>query len=420
VPRVESQNAELEAAYGELKRQHAELAALHRDLKEEVRQRRRAEESLQAALDQWQNTFDAARDAICVLSPEHRVLRCNQAMAKLLGRSPEEVVGRDCRDVMDCWPGHSQACFLARVKDGRERTTTILRNGDRWFSAVADPIVDEAGKVAAIIHVLSDITARKKADDFERELAAQRVLSIAADRLRSLGEMAAAVAHELKQPLVGVRGLAEHLLISVEKGWDTSPEKLREKLKLIMEQADRMTHIIEQVRMFAREAGKPEVRPVDINEVVRAAAGMVGAHLRVHGITLDCVLADGLPDVSANPYSLEEVVVNLITNSRDAVLARMAPAAAASPRPIVLRTLSLLREGRTWVQIEVIDQGVGIPEDALPRLFQPFFTTKGPDQGTGIGLAVCKQIVEQFGGTIAIRSQAGCGTTVTLSLPVRV
>ena len=115
--------------------------------------------------------------------------------------------------------------------------------------------------MTAIIHVLSDITARKTAEEAQRELAAQRVLNVASDRLRSLGEMVTNIAHELKQPLAGVRGLAEHLLIAIEKEWGTSQERFREKLAHIVEQADRMSHIIEQVRIFAREAGKPDVRP---------------------------------------------------------------------------------------------------------------------------------------------------------------
>ena len=131
-------------------------------------------------------------------------------------------------------------------------------------------------------------------------------------------------------------------------------------------------------------------------------------------LSLACELAETVPSVSANPFSLEEVLVNLLTNARDAVLAC---GAAPPPPPILLRTLSTCRQGHERTEIQVIDKGIGIPEMILGKVFEPFFTTKGPNQGTGIGLAVCKQIVEQFGGTIGITSEAGLGTTVTVSLP---
>ena len=222
----------------------------------------------------------------------------------------------------------------------------VIRNGDRWFSATADPILDETGKMTAIIQVLSDITARKTAEEAQRNWRPSAFSHIASDRLRSLGEMVTSIAHELKQPLVGVRGLAEHLLIAIEKGWGTSQERFREKLARIVEQADRMSHIIERVRIFAREAGKPEVRRVDVNDVVRTAVSMVGAHLRVHGILLACELAETVPPVSANPYSLEEVLVNLMTNARDAVLEKMQAGGGASPpQPIVLADARKLPPG---------------------------------------------------------------------------
>ena len=131
--------------------------------------------------------------------------------------------------------------------------------------------------------------------------------------------MAAGIAHELNQPLVGVRGLAAHILNGMDRGWELGEEKIRQRIFKIVEQADRMVHIIEHVRMFAREAGKPELSPLQVNEVVRSAMDMLGAQFRSHGVDLDCELAEDLPLVVANPFSLEEVILNLLNNARDAV-----------------------------------------------------------------------------------------------------
>ena len=238
------------------------------------------------------------------------------------------------------------------------------------------------------------------------------------DRLRSLGEMAAGIAHELNQPLQGVRGMAERLLISLDRGWELTEETIRDRAGTIIEQADRMVNIIEHIRIFARESGKPELRPVKVNDVVRACVDLLGTQLRSRGIQLDRELMESLPVISANPFSLEEVVINLLINARDAVEEQMKAGSVSAPPRILLRTLLDQTGESERAKIEVIDNGIGIPEDKVEYVFDPFFTTKGPDRGTGLGLSISRSIVEGFGGTISIDSTPGSGTTVTISLPV--
>ena len=251
----------------------------------------------------------------------------------------------------------------------------------------------------------------------EQELEAQRALSMRSDRLRSLGEMAAGIAHELNQPLVGVRGLAEHILISMDRNWDLSEDKLRTRLQCIVEQADRMVHIIDHVRLFAREAGKPDVSPVNVNEVIGSGVDMLGAQFQSHGVTLECELADDLPLVMGNPYSLEEVVLNLLSNARDAVQSRFGEGTDPTAGRVRLKTGLNSEEAGLRVTIEVEDNGAGIAEDALARIFDPFYTTKAPDKGTGLGLAISKSIVDDIGGQISARSEEDSGTVVTIFLP---
>ena len=146
----------------------------------------------------------------------------------------------------------------------------------------------------------------------EKQLEEQRTLSMRSDRLRSLGEMAAGMAHELNQPLVGVRGLAELLLLMMEKNKENLSQKdLGNNLGLIVEQADRMAHIINHVRLFARDAGKPETSLVDLNEVVRSGMGLLSAHYRSQGLLFENELATHTLPVRVNPFSIEEVIVNL-------------------------------------------------------------------------------------------------------------
>ena len=389
----------------------------------DISEQKRMETLLQASAKQWETTFNAIQEGVCVFDAAFRIVRCNRAMTQILQAPRESLLGRQCCDVFHHREFIPPECLNLRVRRSRQRETAMARLREQWFAMVADPVLDKAGNFAGVVYSMSDVTAISESEEAreaaERELAAQRVLSMAADRLRTLGEMAAAIAHELNQPLAGTRGLAEHLLIGLDRGWHMPPAKQREKLALIVEQADRMAHIIERVRMFAREAGKLEVRPVQLNDVVRAAIGMVDEHFRARGITLECELAEALPTVPANPFSLEEVLLNLMTNARDAVVEKFEGLVSPPPARILVRTLSRSCGGRDCGAIEVIDEGVGIPAENVAKVFEPFFTTKPPNRGTGIGLAVCKHIIEQFGGTITIQSQLGHGATVTIVLPVR-
>ena len=258
---------------------------------------------------------------------------------------------------------------------------------------------------------------KQQATDAEAELDVQRLLCRRADRLRSLGQLAAGIAHELNQPLVGVRGIAEHLLIGINRGWDLSDAKLREKLTLIVGQADRMSHIIQRVRMFASDAGKPETSCVQVNDVVTAAVSMLGPQLRTRGIKLDCELAQSIPLIQVNPMSLEEVLLNLVVNAADALTELTGNLATSTPQRILVRTQTDRHHDNNLVVIQVVDRGVGIPEDLLDKVFEPFLTTKDPDRGTGLGLAICEDLIGQMGGRISIESVMGRGTTVTVSLP---
>ncbi len=265
------------------------------------------------------------------------------------------------------------------------------------------------------------ITSRDRAvslaDKINQKYEEQRALSIRADRLRSLGEMAAGIAHELNQPLVGVRGLAEHILIGLERGWKMDEKNIQEKIGTIVDQADRMSHIIEHVRIFAREAGKMEVQSIHVNDVVKSSTDLLKAQFSAHGLSLDVALENDLPHVLVNPFSLEEVLLNLILNGRDGVEARLKIEPHLVSPGIMIQTKLEKENDKATVIVQVIDNGIGIPNNIINKIFDPFFTTKDPDKGTGLGLSISKTMIEEFGGKLEIESVPMHSTVVTISLP---
>jgi signal transduction histidine kinase len=230
-------------------------------------------------------------------------------------------------------------------------------------------------------------------------------------RLKGLSEMAAGMAHEISQPLGGIRGFAEGILIGLEEGWDISKEEIITKMKRIIAEADRIDELIQSVRGFADDGGRLDLVAVDALTATQAAVRLMGTRLQAHGIELS-VAARGLSArVRANPFGLQEVVQILLANAGDACTERSDAAA---------RRIAILVDGGVAptdpVVIKVVDSGIGMDEATLAQAGEPFFTTKGPDRGVGLGLATARGILAQFGGQLALEGLPGAGTTATVRL----
>jgi PAS domain S-box-containing protein len=339
----------------------------------------------------------------------------------IVGHSPWELSPKIQPDGKNS--KHKANMYISRALKGTPQKfywEHMTQDGNRFDAEVSlnKITLSEKDFVQAVVR---DITERKRVEkEKERaleELERQRTLSARSDRLRSLGEMAAAISHELYQPLVGVRGRAEHLLLGQRRDWDIKPEKLKTNLTDIIESADRMQYIIEHVRLFAREAGKPNASPVDVNDVIRSTYRLVGEQFRSRGLILKKRLTKEIHSISINPYSLEEILLNVLTNARDAVEERAGKDKKFKSPQVSLSTRLIEKEDVRKMRITVSDNGSGISDEHLERLFDPFFTTKDPDKGTGLGLSIVKSILEQFGGTITIKSKVNEGTRVHIEFP---
>nr|WP_249731977.1 ATP-binding protein [Roseococcus sp. SDR] len=217
--------------------------------------------------------------------------------------------------------------------------------------------------------------------------------------------MAAGIAHELKQPLQSVSLLAENAQISAAHG-----EPVGERLDRIVEQVSHASDIIENLRRFAR--GTPEgaaVRPVDLAHVVRQTLALADAALREAAVRVEVALGEPAPVVMGHAVGIEQTLLNLLVNARDAM----------RDRPLgMTRRIRISAEplGHERVALIVADTGGGIPADVLARIFEPFVTTKGPESGTGLGLSISHGLIKAMGGTIEARNGPE-GAIFTLCLP---
>lgn len=276
-----------------------------------------------------------------------------------------------------------------------------------WLRSIARPHRRQNGDVVWD-GVALDITEQKEA----------QTQLIQASKLATLGEMASGIAHELNQPLSVVGMAAENSLISMEEGtFDT--EFVRKKLQTIVGQRDRMAGIVNHMRLFSRR-DTTAMELFDPVECVRGAVGLIAKQFQALGIELEEDLPAACRNVFGHPVQLEQVVLNLLNNARDAVRGAMESAGSGQGRPVPKVRISLVNDmRRKSVVISVADNGGGIPEEALKRIFDPFFTTKKKGQGTGLGLSIGYSIVDAMGGRLEAQNADG-GVEFRISVPAAV
>jgi hypothetical protein len=222
------------------------------------------------------------------------------------------------------------------------------------------------------------------------------------DRLASVGEMSAGIAHEIKNPLAAISGA-----ISVLASDFPEKDSRREVINKILEQIARLDKATNDLLYFGKP-GKPAFDLVDTNELLKKTLFFVAQHPEAGDVHQVKEFTRNLPPVWVDEKQLQQVFFNVIINAIQAM---------SSGGTLLLQTDLVHKDGKEVVRVLVGDSGPGIPPEVLQKIFMPFFTTK--TQGTGLGLAICRQLMEQQGGAIHVASRSGDGTRVTIELPVR-
>jgi PAS domain S-box-containing protein len=269
----------------------------------------------------------------------------------------------------------------------------------RVVSAFGHVESDSAGRPVRVFGAAQDVTDQRRLGD---ELRQQREALYQNEKLAAMGQLLAGVAHELNNPLAVVLGQSSLLRKAVAGG----PQEPR--VEKIMKGAERCSRIVKNFLALARQH-PPERGRIALNQVVQEALELFAYPLKVDGIQVDVELAPELPPLWADGHQLHQVLINLVTNAHHA-LRRSAP-----PRRLTVSTRRLAGER---LSIDVADSGPGIAPEIQERIFEPFFTTKPEGQGTGLGLPLCRAIVENHSGRLSLRSAAGEGAVFTIELPV--
>jgi PAS domain S-box-containing protein len=341
-----------------------------------------------------ENILESLNDGIAVVDRDDRVVRWNRRLEELYGVRHEEAVGRRLDEIFD-------AVFFTVLRSARSESpegaafyrvplqTRHDTSRRLLVNVAATPLRDSDGAIAGTIVIVEDISARVQLEE-------QLQLS---EKMASIGLLAAGVAHEVNTPLTGISSFTQMLLQNAEP--DDPKTKVLEKIE---RQTFRAAKIVNGLLNLARPA-QVEAGPVDVNAVINDVLSLLEHQFKTGRIQVRKEFADAAPIVQGTEYKLQQVFLNLFLNARDAM-----------PKGgwLTIATTS----GAGSATIEVADTGSGIPEDQLPRIYDPFFSTKAIGKGTGLGLSITYGIVQEHGGTIACESAVGQGTRFTLALPL--
>jgi PAS domain S-box-containing protein len=344
----------------------------------------------------YRRLIEEARDAIVVFDPQGIVLEWNPQAFRLFGFHRDEVIGRPLPTLPH---GTRQEFFdlLARLADKPEECglkyagQKVTKYGEVLAVSLGIcPLRDEHGRITAFLETCCDIRSCAQLVRQMQEM----------EKLSSMGQLAAGVAHQLNTPLGSALLRSQMLEEDVQ-----SPEQV-EDLRFIQRQLQYAKEIVESLLRFARPSGETK-RAEALNAIVRDVLTMVGPSVRGARVQvrLDLDASEGaLVYVARN--ELEQVFFSLFSNALDAM-----------PQGGEL-TIKAQTTPRQQVAVRFQDTGLGIPPARLPRIFEPFYTTKEPGKGTGLGLAICQRIIRDAGGSIEVASEVGRGTTFTIWLPL--
>jgi two-component system, NtrC family, sensor kinase len=342
--------------------------------------------------------LEHANALILVVNREGRVVVFNRLLARLTGHRRDEVLGRELLELVP----EGERMRMMRVMTSALRgepvssfETRMLGHGGREVrvSFATSSVATADGEVEGVIAIGQDLTVVR---ELERRV-------IHAEKLATLGQIAASVVHEINNPMTAVATYAHAMLARRVGQPDADPGEV-EKLRKILQNAERILNFTRDLISYARPAqDRPEV--VDLPPLLEVAIGFCDHILQKHGIAVERQYG-AVPRIAAVKGNLVQVFVNLITNACDA----MGP-----DGKVILSTSTDAGD----VVVRVRDTGTGIPPEHIGRIFEPFFTTKPDGKGTGLGLSIVQGIVENHGGDVRVESEPGQGTTFTIRLPAQ-
>jgi len=376
----------------------------YRGVDRDVSERKQAEEALRTAEREKAAILDGVPEAMLYHNRELGIIWANRAAGASVGLAADQLAGRRCHEV---WQGRDEPCedcpVLEALETGEaQQRETSSPDGKTW-SVRAYPVRDEHGNVTGAVEVAGDITERRQLEGQLRR----------SQKMEAVGQLAGGIAHDFNNLLQAILGYAEILKLQAEPR-----SQQYEDLRTIEQAAERAAQLTGQLLGFARK-GEYQVIPVNMHEII---CGLIQVLERTvdKNIRITADFAAAAATIQGDPTQLEQVLMNLALNARDAM---------PDGGQLVIRTATVERDETycnvhkdvrpgTYLVVTVSDTGCGMSKEVQGRAFEPFFTTKEMGRGTGMGLAMVYGTVTSHGGAIEVDSEEGRGTALRVYLPV--
>jgi PAS domain S-box-containing protein len=379
----------------------------------DISERKHAEEALRISEARFRTAFEHASVGITLVTPDGMYLEVNPAMAKMIGYSPAELIGKAVRDFTypEDLARRSQfidALIRGRIPSGEQERRLVHRNGSvLWTSIWASLQRDQEGKPLYFISLVQDITALKMADENKKKQESQLLQS---QKMEAIGALAGGIAHDFNNILSAIMGFTELSMLS-----EGAPVGY---LQEAMNAANRAKDLVKQILSFSRQTDE-ERMPVQVGMIVKEVAKFLRASIPTT-IEITTRVDDGTGAVLANSVELHQILMNLCTNAVHAI-GDQPGLVEIGVRGFEITSAERVRfpelETGSYVRLSVKDTGQGIPTDIQGRIFDPYFTTKEKGVGTGLGLAVVHGIVKKSNGTIRVECEPKKGTAFHIYLP---
>jgi len=371
----------------------------------DITESKRAEEALHESETRYRLLFEDAQDGIALADCQTGTLMdCNQALCHMVEHEKADLLGQP------------ETILHPRQQSTAEHSPTFLEQGNSDAGLILeDTLLSNTGKVIPVeiraahitllgrdclLGIFRDITERQQ---MEQQLRQQQ-------KLESIGTLASGIAHEINNPINGIMNLAQLMEDDLPPD-DPAADYPRR----IIKETERIAVIVRNLLAFAR-AERPAHSPARIADILAATLSLTGAILRHDQVTVSVDMPDDLPTVKCRSQEIQQVLMNLLTNARDALNTRYPE--YHEDKVILIAASVMDREGVRWLRTVVEDHGCGIPAEICNRIFDPFFTTKPRDVGTGLGLSISYGIVKDHHGTLTCESDPGVLTRFILELPV--
>lgn len=334
--------------------------------------------------------FETAKDAIAVFDSNNKIIAINPAFEELYGWTSEESIGQP----LQLYPPERAEAAEVRTRDVQQggsysllETEDIKKDGTRFHAQITlSPITGQNGQVVATSVISRDISYQKEAEK----------LIVQSEKLKLAGEIAAGVAHEIRNPMTVISGFVQMMQNDADYPY-------KEYTELIRSELDRINLIISEFLVLAKPQA-PSFKKISLRKTLDDTIALFGPELNLHGILFDYCWEQEDFIIEGEEHRIKQVLINLMKNAIE-----------ASHNPGEISLIVALQDD-TKVSIQLQDRGSGISSEELTQIFEPFYTTK--ETGTGLGLIVSQKIIQEHGGILTIESEPGRGTLATIILPM--